>query len=45
MDANFLVVQAVLIDLGFDKDCTYVLQSIVYEHYSLQKHDLLKVKV
>jgi len=45
MNADFSVVQAVLIDLRVDKYCTYMLQSIVYEHYSLEKYDVPKVKV
>jgi len=45
MNDDFLVVRTLLIDFRFDKYCTYVVQSIVYDHYSLEKYDLPKVLV
>jgi hypothetical protein len=45
INADFSIVQAVLIDLRFGKYCTYMLQLIVYEHYSLEKCDVPKDKV
>ena len=45
MNADFSVVQAVLIDLRFDKYRSYVLYSIMYEHYSLEEYGLQIVKV
>jgi hypothetical protein len=43
MNADFSAVQTVLIDLRSDKYCNCVLQSKVYEHYSLEKYDLAEV--
>jgi len=45
MNADFSVVRAVPIHLRFDKYFTYVVQSIVYDHYSLEKYDLPNVQV
>lgn len=45
MNAEFSVVQAVLIDLRFDKNRSYVSHSIMDEHYSIEKYGLPIVKV